>query len=387
MKIFYIYTALTTKGGADRVISDKANWLAEHGYDVTIVTDTQLGREPVYPLVPEVKLHDLEIDFGKEYGHCLLLRAWWYLRLMKKYKKALSDYLIKEAPDIVISTLGRDMDFLTELSDGSIKIAESHIARKYSRNFHLMEQKGGIHKWLAKYWRKKQEECVKKLEGLVLLTQQDAVSWQDVTKTYVIPNSLTFYPQDSSTCENKQAIVVGRFNEQKGYDYLIGAWSLVHKRHPDWKLNVFGEGELKSEMESKIEEEGISDSMILNNPTSDIMKKYLESSIYVMSSRFEGFPMALLEAMACGIPCVSFNCPCGPSDIITEGVDGILVEYLNTEQLAKQICGLIENESERKRMGKMAKLNIERYSRDNVMSLWEDLFYNLTTRKRNNEGL
>ena len=381
MKIFYIYTALTTKGGADRVITDKANWLSEHGFDVTIVTDTQMDRPPIYPLAPQVRLHDFAIDFDQEYGHSLPLRAWWYFKLMKKYKKTLSEYLAREKPDIVISTLGRDLDFLTELSDGSIKIAESHIARKFSRNFHLMEQKGGLHKWLARYWRRKQEKCVKKLSGLVLLTNQDAKSWEGITQTYVIPNSLTFYPSNSSTCLNKQAIVVGRFNEQKGYDYLIEVWSLVNKRHPDWKLNVYGAGELRSEIEAKIRRAGLVSNMILNEPTSDIKSKYLDSSIYIMSSRFEGFPMALLEAMACGVPCVSFDCPCGPSDIIKNGIDGIVVDYLNIVQLADQICYLIENDTCRVKMGKLAKQNIARYSRENVMRLWVDLFYNLTNKK------
>ena len=143
MKIFYIYTALLTKGGADRVVIEKANWLAEHGNDITIITDTQLGREPAFSLSPKVKLYDLAIDFSQEYGHILPLRAWWYYILMRRYKKALSYYLINEKPDIVITTLGRELDFLPYLKDGSIKIGESHVAREYSRNFHLMEQKGG----------------------------------------------------------------------------------------------------------------------------------------------------------------------------------------------------------------------------------------------------
>lgn len=383
MKIFYIYTALTTKGGADRVIIEKASWLAEHGYDVTIITDTQMGRPPVYPLSSHVRLHDLAIDFSQEYGHAFFIRIWWYLKLMRKYKMLLSDFLFRERPDVVITTLGRDMDFLTKLSDGSIKIGESHIARQYSRNFHLMEQKGGVYKWLAKYWRKKQERDVSKLDALVLLTNQDAESWKGVTQTFVIPNSLPFYPKESSICMNKQVISVGRYNEQKGYEYLIEAWSLVVQKHPDWILNVYGTGEIKDELNQRIKEKGIGHNLILNEPTSAIIEKYLESSIYVMSSRYEGFPMVLLEAMACGLPCVSFDCPCGPRDMIKNGEDGYLIEYLNTQALADGICILIEDDNLRKEMGCRARENILRFSRENIMQKWGLLFDSLAKRKVN----
>ena len=377
MKIFYIYTALLTKGGADRVVTEKANWLAEHGYDITIVTDTQLGREPVFSLSPKVKLYDLAIDFSQEYGHVLPLRAWWYYILMGRYKKALSNYLINEKPDIVITTLGRELDFLPYLKDGSVKIGESHIAREYSRNFHLMEQKGGVHKWLAKFWRRKQEKDVSRLDGLVLLTKQDAESWKGVTQTFVIPNSLPFYPDRTSPCDMKRAICVGRLNEQKGYEYLIDAWSLVVMKHPDWILDVFGYGEIKAELQKRINERGLENSLKLNEPTSDIMEEYLNSSIYIMSSRYEGFGMVLIEAMACGVPCVSFDCPYGPSDIIRNGEDGFLVEHLNTQALADGICKLIENPELRKKNKKNARKNVLRYSRDNVMQQWVDLFDSL----------
>ncbi len=378
MKIFYIYTALLTKGGADRVITEKANWLAEHGYEVGIITDTQMGRQPIFPLSPKVKLHDLAIDFSQEYGHSLPIRIWWYFKLMGKYKKELKDYLYKEKPDIVISTLGRDLDFLTTINDGSIKIGESHIARLYSRNFHLLEQKGGVFKLLAKYGRWKQERCTKKLDALVLLTKQDADCWQGTTKTYVIPNSLPFYPQESSTCENKRAICVGRLSEQKGMEYLIEAWSYVHKNHPDWKLDIYGYGELKEEMTRSIATLDLTDVISINEPTNEIIQKYLESSIYIMSSRFEGFGMVLLEAMACGVPCISFDCPYGPADIIRNGEDGFLVEHLNTRALANSICQLIEQPELRKQFGEKAKKNIIRYSKDNVMKQWTELFNELT---------
>ena len=377
MKITYIYTALVTKGGADRVITNKANWLADNGFDVMIVTDTQLGRPPVFPLSNKVVLYDLAIDFSLEYGHSLPIRAFWYFWLMYKYKKSLTDVLIKRKSDIVITTLGRDLDFLTKINDGSVKIGESHIARRFSRNFHLMEQKGGLYRIIAKIWRKKQERNVSQLDALVLLTNEDAKNWEGVTTTFVIPNPTPFYPMESSSCESKKVICVGRLNEQKGYEYLIEAWTLIHKRHPEWVLNAYGSGEIRQKLQSMIDHKGITDSLILNEPTANILDKYLESSIYVMSSRFEGFPMVLLEAMSCGLPCVSFDCPNGARDIIEDGKNGFLVAYLNVSMLAEKICSLIEDENLRKEMGKQAKSFVAKYSEDRIMAMWVCLFNEL----------
>ena len=110
----------------------------------------------------------------------------------------------------------------------------------------------------------------------------------------------------------------------------------------------------------------------MNNPTDHIMEEYLKSSIYVMSSVFEGFAMVLLEAMSCGLPCVSFDCPYGPRNVITDGEDGFLVEYLNSQALADQICNLIENEELRKRMGSNGRRNVLRFSRETIMPQWVD---------------
>lgn len=378
MKIFYIYTALVTKGGADRVIAEKASWLAEHGNEIAIVTDTQLGREPVFPLSPKVKLIDLAIDFSKEYGHSFPVRIWMYYKLMRQYRKKMTVLLMSEHPDVVISTLGRDISFITKIKDGSKKIGEAHTTKHFIRNFHLLENKNFLLKFLTKYFRWNMDRQVKRLDALVVLTNQDKEDWGHLLPVYVIPNSYPFYPETPSTCENKQAIIVGRYNSAKGYNYLIDAWRDVYKKYPDWIINIFGSGEYEDKVRKQINDYGLQDVIIMNNPTDHIMEEYLKSSIYVMSSVFEGFAMVLLEAMACGLPCVSFDCPYGPRNVITDGEDGFLVDYLNSKALADSICKLIENEALRKQMGKNGRNNVLRYSRENIMPQWISLFESIT---------
>ena len=337
MKIYYIYTALVTKGGADRVIAEKANWLVEHGHEIAIITDTQMGREPVFPLSPKVKLIDLAVDFSQEYGHGFLVRIWMYYKLMRLYRKMVTEVLMKDRPDIVVTTLGRDISFITKIKDGSKKIGEAHTTKHFIRNFHLLEQRNVLLKYMTKLFRWHMDQQVNKLDALVVLTSQDQQDWGDKIPVYVIPNSFPFYPDKPSTCENNQAIIVGRYNSAKGYNYLIDAWKKVYQKHPDWIINIFGSGEYEDRVRKQILDNGLQDVVIMNHPTDHIMEEYLKSSIYVMSSVFEGFAMVLLEAMACGLPCVSFDCPYGPRNVITDGEDGILVEYLNSQALADYI--------------------------------------------------
>ncbi len=383
MKIAYIYTALTSMGGVDRILSTKANYFAEQsGYEVYIITDSQAGHPPIFPLSPKVKHIDLKTDFDIQYHHGLIMRTYYYFSLMKQYKKRLTKVLKEIEPDFVLTTLGRDMDFLPNIKDGSIKIGESHIAKQFTRNFHLMEQRGFPYKQIAHYWRRKQENAVKQLDALVVLTQYDAESWNAVKPATVIPNPSPFTPKQFSSCQNKQIISVGRLSEQKGYDMLIETWQIVSSKHPDWKLTIYGEGLLKDELETQIKEKGVNETLHICEPTSAIAEKYAESSIYVMSSRFEGFGLVLIEAMACGVPCISFDCPYGPSDIIRNDEDGLLVENGNTKKLAEAIIYLIEHEEIRIRMGEKARISSQRYAPEQIMNQWTNLFNELKNKKQ-----
>ena len=378
MKIAYIYTALTSMGGVDRVISKKANYFADEcGYEVYIITDSQAGNPPIFPLSSKVKHIDLDIDFDKQYHHGLLIRAYYYFWLIYLYKKKLTKILKEIQADFVLTTLGRDMDFLPKIKDGSIKIGESHIAKPFTRNFHLMEQRGFPYKQIAHYWRKKQENSVRQLHALVVLTTHDAESWKSIKCAEIIPNPAPFSPQQYSTCTAKQIISVGRLNEQKGYERLIDAWAIVNMKHPDWHLTIYGEGEQKKKLKQFIKEKHLEATFHICQPTQEIMNKYIESSIYVMSSHFEGLPMVLIEAKTCGLPCISFDCPHGPSEIIKHGDDGLLIENGNIKKLANAIIYLIEHEDIRINMGKRARLNSKFYASEQIMKKWIELFTKL----------
>lgn len=378
MHILYIYAEISIKGGTDKVLVEKANYLVNHGYEVTIVTESQMGRPLSFELDSKVKHIDIALDFNKQYIQGIFKRLYTYSSLMCKYKKRLKKVIQKQHPDIVITTMGRSLSLLSKIGFEGVKIGEAHTTKTHLRSLHLMEQRGGIFRLLAIYMRWNMSRNVSKLDALVLLTKTDADDWKGKTKTYVIPNPIPFYPTESALLEKKQVIMVGRYNDAKGYDYLIPAWEIVHHRHPDWILQVYGSGELYDNVVNWIKEHKIEDSIVLNEPIDDIKSKYLESSICVLSSIYEGFSLVILESMACGVPVVSFDCPYGPRNIIKDGEDGLLIDFLNIEALAEGLCYLIENNDKRKIMGINARKNVLRFSKETVMRQWEGLFRELT---------
>lgn len=204
-----------------------------------------------------------------------------------------------------------------------------------------------------------------------MLSHEDAAEWTELDNVKVIYNPLPFFPERQSGGLRKQVIAVGRYVPQKGFDRLIPAWSIVSKKHPDWVLRIYGDG-MREQLQRQIDELGITSNCILEHNVQNIVEKYCESSIFVLSSRFEGFGMVIIEAMACGVPPVSFTCPCGPKDIITDGKDGLLVENGDIEGLADKICYLIEHEDVRRKMGIQARTDVERFKIEHIAREWKN---------------
>jgi glycosyltransferase involved in cell wall biosynthesis len=209
---------------------------------------------------------------------------------------------------------------------------------------------------------------IRKAAMLVCLTDEDMKSWKQlrVKNVCVIPNMITIQPPKTINYSAKRIIAVGRYSHQKGFDLLIKAWGVLSKKYHDWHLYIYG-NEDRAPYEEMAKTEKCQDTCHCMPVTEDIATEYGKSSIFVMSSRYEGMPLALIEAMSSGLACVSFNCPNGPSDIINDGTDGFLAKNGDINDLTTKIENLICNESLRSQIGIRAKQNIERYSPDAIM--------------------
>ncbi len=376
LKIVYCIPSLYYPSGMERVLTLKANYFAEvYGYEIIIVITDGKNKKPFYELSPLIKIINLDINYDDLYGKSTFKKIFLYLRKQRIFKKRLRDCLFKIKPDITISMLRREINFINSIKDGSIKVGEIHFSKANYRDFKSEKVSSFIQKVIAYFWMSQLIRKLKKLNKFVTLTEEDRLLWTELANVKTINNPLSFLPEKTSQCINRQVIAAGRYVPQKGFDLLIEAWSLVEKKHPDWKLLIYGDGDRKL-LENIIKTNNLNN-CFLEHSTQDIAAKYAESSIFVLSSRYEGMPMVLLEAIATGLPLVSFDCPCGPKDIINN--DGILVKLGDINELAEKICFLIENEKKRKEMGLNARKNAERFKIDHIALQWKNLFEELTS--------
>ena len=374
LKIVYCTPALYMAGGVERVLSLKANYFADHyGYDITIVLTEGKNKPLFYPLSDKIKVVNLDINFEELWTCSFFKKILVYLKKQRIYKKRLTEELMRLRPDITISLLRREINFLTSVKDGSKKIGELHVNRANYRNFEAGEA-NAIKNLFAKLWMRNLVSHLKRLDRFVVLTEEDKASWTELKNIHVIPDPLALTIDEVSPLANKRVMAVGRYVYQKGFDLLLQAWAKIESQHPDWELVVYGMGD-RDFYDQIIDDLHINRNRChLYGSTPDIKKEYLNSSLFVFSSRFEGFGMVLIEAMACGLPVVSFDCPCGPKDIVRHEEDGLLVPSDDTDSLAEAMHKLMSDDVLRNNMASEALKNVRRFQLDEIAQQWKTLF-------------
>ena len=373
-KIVYVTPALYMAGGVERVLTLKANYFAEHyGYDITIILTEGKDKPYFYPLSPKIKVINYDLNFEELWTCSFLKKIWVYLPKQRRFKKLLTTDLMRIRPDITISLLRRDINFINDIKDGSKKIGELHVNRINYRSFD--GEQSNVFKWLFEmFWMKNLVSHLRKLDKFVVLTHEDRAAWPELKDVEVIPDPLSFVPNKISPLTEKRVIAVGRYHYQKGFDLLLRAWKMVENKCPGWQLAIYGQGN-REPYQQLADSLGLDSTRCqLYGPTSDIQQEYVKSSLFVFSSRYEGFGMVLVEAMACGLPVVSYACPCGPRDIITNGVDGLLVEKENIDALANHLISIINNAQKCKTMSVEAQKKAKFYQMSQIANRWQLLF-------------
>ncbi|MDN0051619.1 glycosyltransferase family 4 protein [Bacteroides caecigallinarum] len=349
----------------EKIISEKANAFSEEGHNVYIITADQKNRKAFYRLNNNIKLIDLGINYSEDIT--ILAKLIKYKYKIEKHKRRLSNILYEIRPDITISTMGNEFLFLYKIKDGSKKILEIHFAKGYR----MMYNRNIFWKFFD-YIRSLQEsKLVSKYDKFVVLTYEDKVQWGNLTNIEVIPNFIDL-EENYHSIKNKTHILlaVGRLSYQKGFDRLIKAISLISDKLKDWEVHIYGDGELKKDLQSMINDYNLNKYIKIFPATKDIKSVYMTSSGFILSSRFEGLPMVLLEALSYSLPIISFDCPCGPKDIINDGVNGILIKNDNIEELASAILDYIHNPELREKLSIEAYNSVFRFKKNNVINKW-----------------
>ena len=385
MKIVYIYHSFILKGGIERVFCDKMNYLAQNtSYDVTFITFEQGNHPFAYKLNDRIKVVDINCRFVELWNYNIIKRNILNFILRRKLKKCLTATLKKESPDIVISTT-EDIKYNYCIFNLPYRfIVESHVHMK--EIIKSSTKKQFIIHSISKIFFKWKLSKINKCKLLVALTDADKRDWSKVINSdiIIIPNILTFYPDKITdySKRSKRILCVGRFDKQKGFDLMIKAWAIIADKHKEWKVDIFGDGELNNTLNGLIKNYCLDESITIHPATNHIYDEYMDSSIFAFSSRYEGFGLVLIEAMSCGVPCISFDCPHGPSEIITNGRNGLLVQNGNIDEFANSLDSMINNYEQRKFMSINARIDSQKYKRENIMPQWIELFETLSNTMR-----
>lgn len=367
MKILYIAPDVTDSGGISRILSLKANYLVtQMDYQISILSVNDCRSKRFYDFNSEIKW----INIKKAKNTFLFLKD--YINLIRKT-------IAVKKPDVIVVCDAVLWVFIPWFIKFEIPIVfETHVSKFLKKS----DKPTLFRKLISPLISLIKSKTFKIFDKVVFLSQDCSNEWK-LINSVVIPNPVTFLVEKESSLDNYRAITIARHSYEKGIDRLLMIWKKIAKEHSNWCLDIYGEWNEDNKYQQLAIDLGISNSVNFFPPTLDIKDKYLESSIYLMASRSEAFPLVLIEAMNCGLPCVSYDCPSGPKNIIEDNENGFLIEDGNSNDFEKKVALLIEDKELRIRMGKKAKLSIEKYQIDKVMNQWDGLFHEIANRVKN----
>ncbi|WP_051761982.1 glycosyltransferase family 4 protein [Microbispora rosea] len=378
MKIRYLLANAYGVGGTIRTVINQANALAGD-HDVELVSVFRNRDQSKFPLDPRVRLRALVDLRGPRWRHPI--RTWLRSRPSQLVPPSEVRYAtFSQISDHAITRFLRSLDggvLVTTrpaLNLLAARFAPPHVIRIAQEHMYLRSHKPELIDQIAHWYPR--------LDAVVTLTDADAAEYRTIldntpARMATIPNALTPAERAPAALDGKIVVAAGRLTRQKGFDLLIEAFAAIVEKHPDWQLRIYGDGKERAKLQRQIHRLHLYNHVFLMGGTTTLEQELAKGAIFVLSSRFEGFGMVLIEAMAHGLPAASFDCPHGPADIITHGGNGLLVPPENVTELAAAIDSLITDASLRHILGTSAKASVTRYHIDHIRRQWEHLFTEL----------
>lgn len=355
MNIVFITSTINQKGGIERVISRLSNYFIEKlNYSVDIISVYSKEEKSCFTLNEKIVVKNLGVEMPQK--NSLKSRILKTKEINKKIKQTLN----RDNYDIIITfqaPISNAILFNTRGLKEKIIVTEHVNYKFYGKLRHIIN--------ILNF---------KKADKLVVLTKYDQKFYSKFIKNVeIIPNAISFNSQNCCNYSTKKILAVGRIEEAKGFDYLIDAFKLISDKYNDWKLQIIGDGSQKQILNKKVSEYGLQDRVKIEPFTKNIKQEYLQASIYALSSRIEGLPLVLLEAMECGLPIVSFDIEPALA-VLKDGKDSLIATSFNVQEFANKLEVLMQDERERENYGNKAKKNVQEYKIDNILLKWDKLF-------------
>ena len=353
MHLVFLLYDIHFVGGVERVAANMANTFIGYGHRVTILSLSRPKTSNFFNLDPRAEI--IYFNFHFENGFNLpqkiasVFKVYGYLR--KLDHPALVLGIGTTYPSLILAMQPKMEHIKTIGCQHCSYVSAKHI------------------------WKFLRGLVYHRLSAVVTLTEQDVPKLKKLNPNcFVIPNSVSFFPEKTAELENKTILAIGRMDFDKGYDLLLDVFEKFTPSHPDWKLKIIGDGPTRGKITSRIEKSAYRERIEIHTSSDQIVDQYLEASVYVMTSRSEAFPMVLLEAQACGLPTLAFDCETGPAEIISHGQNGYLIRPYDTEEMSRRLTELCENTELRRSFGQNARLNAERFLPEKIYAKWDDFF-------------
>ncbi len=353
MNIVFLVLDIHLVSGSERVAVNMANFLVDKGHAITIVSLSRQKLGRIFNIDNRIVLKYLNFNFRNGFNIPQKIASIFIVnRFFSKFsEKAILLGVGTTYISLLAALIAKGNFFKT--------IGCQHTSYSAPKHFWVLFRRLFFHR----------------LDAVISLTEHDHPKLKRLNpNSFVIPNSVSFYPEQPALLENKRLLAIGRMDYNKGFDLLLDFFEIFTIQHPDWVLRIIGEGPLKKSIITRIETSGLKERVEILPPTNNIIDQYLDASLYLMTSRTEALPMVLLEAQACGLPIVSFNCETGPSEIINNCKDGYLIGDFDIKEMSFRVSELCADFSKRKEFGLNARENVKKFFPERIYEKWEELF-------------
>ena len=381
--IVFLVESLYRKDQILRILCQKVSWLAENSeYHIYMVLTEKTKKPNRYELSPKIEMVILDINYDKLEKKNPIGRVFSYIKKKYQHRRKLKKVLRNIRPIATVSIMEKEVAFLSHIKAAGQVIYEVHYDERYRVNSSNNRLLAFLYKFLT-WMRISWLTCrLKKRDILVADTDNMTKIWKKKFKNVQwIPNPLREYPPVRDQNENKKVLAINDNISETGFEHLIDMWERVANRYPEWRLHLYGIGNI-GQYKELVKSKHLSKSIQCYNYPDNLNEIYPKYALYIQANKIDRFGQYLMEAMAYSIPCVAYKVPYGPQELIRDEINGFLIKPNYLMEFSSKLGLLIRNNELRWEMGRSSYSDVHKYELNQVMHEWLRLFDSISARKK-----